>query len=73
MDARSKKKRRGVIIVALVLAFIGYPLSIGPAAMVVQMIDSDWSEQAFQAIYAPILAIPSPIDRLIAAWMNWWQ
>lgn len=48
-------------------------LSIGPAAIVVQLIDSTWSEQAFPTIYAPILALPPPIDRIIAPWMNWWQ
>jgi hypothetical protein len=64
----------GAILLALLL--VAYPLSLGPAIMLVGATgthrDPFWFG-AFQLVYGPLAFMPAPIDNVLQRWGELWD
>jgi hypothetical protein len=67
------------LAVALVAVLVGYPLSIGPAYWTTSRCESEWLEEAYDLVYAPLFFAcdigPKPIEHAliwyVAIWRDW--
>ena len=67
---------RGIlIIIVLVLVFVVYPLSAGPAAWIVECTGSERLRMVGTAVYFPLVLLAEQNDTLISmldSYMEWW-
>jgi hypothetical protein len=75
MSDEPKKRSRRWLGWALVVVFVLYPLSVGPAARLCAGSDSQWAVAVFRIVYAPIdlvrFLIP-PVDDGYFWYENLW-
>jgi hypothetical protein len=64
------------IVVVLVLVFVVYPLSIGPAALILDALSSARLGVAMEIFYEPLSVLASRNDMLgflLDSYVNWWR
>ncbi|MSR59350.1 MAG: hypothetical protein EXS05_17190 [Planctomycetaceae bacterium] len=77
MSTRHKPTAAFWITLGLILLFVVYPLSIGPAFYVVLKAGQPaWLNDAFHVVYGPVFRLvelaPACVDRLAFGYLFWW-
>jgi hypothetical protein len=74
MKNNPDRRTRSGPAIALALTFallIGYPLSIGPAAMLYRLTDEpEFLGSAIDIVYRPLALLPEPLGNAIMDWAN---
>lgn len=76
-DKADKPKRRWptYLSIVLVLVFVVYPLSIGPAHVIYMRSENDDVEMAFATLYTPlfVFANATGMSPAFMVYINWWM
>lgn len=76
-DAPNSRSRSSwAVVVGLVLVFVVYPLSVGPAVWLINTVKSESLDNTFAYFYWPLLSVAGLSGDLSFAYMwyiGWWM
>jgi hypothetical protein len=75
MATEQRKHRWSVwVVIFLAIMLIGYPLSVGPLAMIDKATgDAEDFRSAIDWYYVPLRKLPPPLRGLLARWIHLWR